>query len=101
MLNRSAVPELHVECYAGHRGEETPRRLRLGRRRVEVARVLDRWLSPDHRYFKIAGDDGCTYILRHDIETGAWELTVFERGTAREAAAPAWYIPARRTEGKE
>ena len=42
---------VRVECYAGHRGEETPRRFFLGTRRVEVARVLDRWLAPDHRYF--------------------------------------------------
>lgn len=68
-----------VECYSGHRGEETPRRLLLGRRAVEVQEVLDRWLSPDHRYFKILGDDGALYILRHDAETGDWELTSFDR----------------------
>ena len=71
--------DLDVDCYSGHRGEETPRRLVFGRRRVEVVRVLDRWLSPDHRYFKIEGDDGATYILRYDVVTGRWELTLFER----------------------
>lgn len=71
--------QLHVECYAGHRGEETPRRFYLGERAIEVVAVLDRWLAPDHRYFKIRGDDGDLYILRHDVSTLTWELTLFRR----------------------
>ena len=74
------VVALRVECYAGHRGEETPRRIVLGDRAVAVTEVLDRWLAPDHRYFKVRGDDGDVYIIRHDVRTGGWELTVFERG---------------------
>jgi hypothetical protein len=68
-----------VECYAGYRGEETPRAIVLGEQRVEVAEVLDQWLAPTHRYFKLLGKDGHTYIVRHDVVTGGWELTVFRR----------------------
>ena len=64
--------------YAGHRGEETPRRFTLGRS-IEVAEVLDAWLAPDHRYFKVRGDDGACYILRNDVLTDRWELTMFDR----------------------
>jgi hypothetical protein len=46
--------EIRVECYAGHRGEETPRRFTLDGRTVEVVDVLDTWPAPDHRYFKVA-----------------------------------------------
>jgi hypothetical protein len=49
---------IRVECYAGYRGEETPRRFFLGERAVEVREVVDRWLAPDHRYFKVRGSDG-------------------------------------------
>ncbi len=70
--------DVRVECYAGHRGEETPRRFHLGSRAVAVAEVLDRWLAPSHRYFKLRGDDGALYILRHDPESGRWELSLFE-----------------------
>jgi hypothetical protein len=70
----------HVECHAGYRGEETPRRFRLGPRSLEVVEVLDRWLAPDHRYFKVRADDGATYILRHEGETG-WELVLYARQT--------------------
>lgn len=71
---------MSVECYAGHRGEETPRRFRLGDRFVEVQEVIDAWLAPDHRYFKVRSSDGDTYILRHDVSSGAWEMTMFQRG---------------------
>jgi hypothetical protein len=44
-----------VECYAGYRGEETPRRFGLAEGKIEIAEIVDRWLSPDHRYFQGAG----------------------------------------------
>ena len=68
---------IDVECYAGHRGEQTPRTLILGGRRIAVAEVLDVWLSPDHRYFKLRGADGGTYLIRHDERSNDWELTMF------------------------
>lgn len=68
-----------VECYAGHRGEETPRVLVIGARRISCE-VLDAWLAPDHRYFKVRGDDGHTYIVRHDMRSGTWEMTMFRAG---------------------
>jgi hypothetical protein len=75
----SSLLRIGVECYAGHKGEETPRALVLADRRVMVKRVLDQWLAPDHRYFKIQGDDDATYIVRHDVMSGSWELTMFQR----------------------
>ena len=67
-----------VECYAGYRGEETPIRFQLGDRLIEVSAIVDRWLAPDHRYFKVRASDGI-YILRNDVTSGSWELTMFER----------------------
>lgn len=69
--------ELRVECHAGHRGEETPRAFHLGGQRMEVSEVMDRWLAPDHRYFKVSGKDGGVYILRHDVVNDFWELTMY------------------------
>jgi hypothetical protein len=71
---------LQVECHAGYRGEETPRAFVLGERRVAVVELLDAWLAPDHRYFKVRGDDGHAYILRHDVAHSTWDLTVFQAG---------------------
>ncbi len=72
--------EIEVECYAGYRADETPQRLLIGGRRVEVVEVLDRWLAPTHRYFKLRGDDGGVYIVRHDTTANFWELTLFDSG---------------------
>jgi hypothetical protein len=76
---------LHVECHAGYRGEETPRRFHIGTRNIEVIEVIDRWISPDHRYFKVLGNDEGIYILRYDTSTNRWELTMFDaRGLKQE-----------------
>ena len=70
---------IKVECYAGYRGEETPRNIWMGERKIAVRKVLDQWLAPDHRYFKILGDDRAIYIIRHDIEKWIWELTFYSQ----------------------
>lgn len=70
---------IEVECYAGHKGEQTPRVLVLGERRIAVVEMLDQWLAPHHRYFKLKGDDGAVYLVRHDVNPGTWELTMFQR----------------------
>ena len=69
-----------VECYAGYRGDETPRRLHIGDRIVTVTSVLDRWLAPGHRYFKLCGDDGGIYIVRHDEIADVWQMKLFDSG---------------------
>jgi len=76
-------PAIRVECYAGYRGEEEPRRFFLGDREIGVTVVLDRWLDPLHRYFKVRGTDRGIYILRHDVGPGRWEMILFDSG-ARE-----------------
>ncbi len=72
--------QINVECYAGYRGEETPRQLLMTTYKVQVKEVLDRWLSPEHRYFKLRGDDDATYIVRHDTATWQWELVFYQAG---------------------
>jgi len=79
-LERKMTEEIlpvRVICYAGYRDEETPRYFYISDRRVEVTEVLDRWLAPEHRYFKVCGNDSCLYILRHDVVADRWELTKF------------------------
>jgi len=66
---------LRVECYAGYRAEETPRRFYLGGQCIEVSTVIDRWLTPEYRYFKVKGDDGRHYLLRYAMHTRHWEAS--------------------------
>lgn len=79
LFSDMSLKDIIVECYAGYRGEETPRRFRMGERCVEVKDILDRWLSPDHRYFKVIGDDSAEYILRYDVQSDQWDLTMFKQ----------------------
>jgi hypothetical protein len=67
-----------VECYAGYRGDETPLRFRLGDHAAEGTAVLDRWLAPDHRCFKVRTADRI-YILRNVVTPGEWEATLVEK----------------------
>jgi hypothetical protein len=76
--------KVRVDCYAGYRGEETPRRFTLRDRQLEVVEVVDRWLDPSHRYFKVRADDEAVYILRHEVTSGAWEMTLFDSGARQE-----------------
>lgn len=69
---------IQVECYAGYRGEETPRYILMATHKIEVKEVVDRWISPEHRYFKVLGSDDATYIIRHETETWQWELVFYQ-----------------------
>ena len=66
--------KVKVECYSGYRGDELPRRFECEGRELDVAYIIERWAEPAHRYFKVCGDDGEVYQLRHDSRSGAWEL---------------------------
>jgi hypothetical protein len=72
---------IRVQCYAGYRGEQEPLAFTLGEQQLEVVAIQDRWLAPDHRYFKVAASDGDTYILRHDELSGEWTLGAYRKGT--------------------
>ena len=66
-----------VDCYAGARGDETPRRFTRGEQLVEILAIVDQWRTPDHRYFTVRTvDETCT--LRQDVTSGGWALTVLE-----------------------
>ena len=77
-IQMTTAMRIKVECYAGYRGEETPRRVQIGDGRWEVIEILDRWLAPQHRYFKLKTVDGSQWIIRHDTLTDQWELTYFK-----------------------
>jgi hypothetical protein len=82
-MGAEAKIAVRVECYPGYRGEATPRRIFFKDREIGVKAVLDRWLDPEHRYFKLCGDDSAIYIIRHDLASDAWELILYESSKLR------------------
>jgi hypothetical protein len=73
---------LRVESSAGPSGEPEPSVVWFGARRVGVRAVVDRWFGPATRWFRIDGDDGQLYVVRHDETSGAWELAALTRREA-------------------
>jgi len=71
---------IRVECDAGYQGEQTPRRFFMADKAIEIEEVIDRWLAPEYRYFKVRAGDNDIYILRHDLLAQRWELTLFRSG---------------------
>jgi hypothetical protein len=51
---------------------------------VAVTEIIDRWLDPGHRYFKLRGDDGGVYLLRQDTIEDRWELILYDSGRREE-----------------
>lgn len=68
---------MHVECYAGYKGDERPLRLQLGEQLVDIAEVEDRWYSPGATYFRILLENGERYVLRREDAQNMWTLQAF------------------------
>jgi len=66
-----------VQCYSGHRVDETPRSIQFDSLVVAVKEVQDQWIGMDHRYFKILCEDNATYIIRQNTISQNWELTYY------------------------
>jgi hypothetical protein len=72
---------IQVECYAGHKADESPRRFLWEGEWIQVQEVLDRWYQvesqpewPRADYFKVLASDLSEYLLKHDLESDAWFL---------------------------
>ncbi len=79
---RPTVLAVAVDCYAGRRGDETPRRFTRGDQLVEILAVVAQWRGPDHRYFRVRTADE-TYTLRQDVRSSGWEVTELGRNAPR------------------
>ena len=72
--------QLKVECYAGYKANQRPLAFFLGKRRLQVQKIVDQWYGPDHTYFKVLAEDYNTYILRYSEKEDRWELVFFKDG---------------------
>jgi hypothetical protein len=74
---RLAEKIVHVECYAGYKGDERPIKLQIGNDMVEVADVEDRWYSPGATYFRVLLANGERYVVRREDAQDVWTLEAF------------------------
>lgn len=68
---------VHVECYAGYKGDERPAKLQIGEEMVEVTEVEDRWYSPGATYFRVRLLNGERYVVRREDAQDVWTLEAF------------------------
>ena len=77
----TAIVEIRVECYAGHKTDQRPLRFTLGEREYRVEQVVDQWYGPDATWFRVRADEGNLYVLRHSSDPlqDLWTLEAFRR----------------------
>jgi hypothetical protein len=70
-------------------GQSGPDALHLGQRRLRVVLVLARWAEPPYHYFEVRVEDGRRFVLRHDPDSGVWELAAAYGGGTPVSRRPA------------
>jgi hypothetical protein len=72
---------IQVECYAGAKADETPRRFTVEDHDLQIAKVLDHWYQveskpewPRANYFKVLAAGEREYLHKHDLEADEWFL---------------------------
>ncbi len=71
---------LKVEAYAGYKANQRPLAFTLGKKRLQITRIVDQWYGPDHVYFKVLAEDANSYILRYSEADDHWALVFFKEG---------------------
>ena len=64
-----------VETYSGYRADERPTRFVCEGRIIDVQKILQQWREPDADCFRVLGDDGQLYRLRHEKVQDDWVAT--------------------------
>jgi hypothetical protein len=65
---------VRVECYSGYKADESPRKLILASRTLDIVAIEDRWYSPGATYFRVSVTSGDRYVLRHQEAQDVWSL---------------------------
>ena len=70
---------IEVVSYAGYRDQESPRSFTVNGEKVEVNRILERWIEETQdrerkRFFRVTGNDGNTYTLFCEEKSGHWYI---------------------------
>ncbi len=70
---------VEVKCYAGYRGEEAPRSFLLDGKELAVAEIVERWQTPQGRYFRVRTEEGVLYDLCHVEQEERWQLMAMDQ----------------------
>lgn len=68
------------DCRPGHGGEPVSDVLHFALAGVALKARVDSWAARGYRDFRLPGEDGATCIVRDDLRSGLWQLTLYGRG---------------------
>jgi hypothetical protein len=74
---RLAEKIVHVECYAGYKGDQRPLKPQIGNDMVEVVDVEDRWYSPGATFFRVLLANGERCVVRREDAQDVWTVEAF------------------------
>ena len=72
--------KVKVIAYSGYRGEEAPREITLNDKKIEVVKILSRWIEEGSengttkRFFRVKGSDGSIHEIYYDEKKMEWFL---------------------------
>ena len=73
--------KIEVHCYSGHKANESPREISIGKNCIKIKKILDRWYEggiqagrPKLDYFKILTENNQKYLIRYNSLFDAWSL---------------------------
>jgi hypothetical protein len=67
---------VQVICYSGHAADVEPRAVVVDGRRLAVVAIERRWREPEARFFTVRLTDGTKSVLRQDVTSGDWTMTL-------------------------
>ncbi len=72
-----------VCCYAGYKGEETPRSFVVAGKELVVEKVLDQWyecsvhdMGTEFAVWRVIVEDNCEYVLQCDRRRHTWKAAL-------------------------
>jgi hypothetical protein len=65
---------IEVQCYSGYKADERPLSFVLDGKKLMIDKIIDRWRTPGYDFFQVVADNGKTYLLKNDRESGRWVL---------------------------
>jgi hypothetical protein len=71
-VSRVGWEPVSVECYAGQRYPEAPRRFRFGAEWQDVDRVERSWREPEGPHFLLSAADGSPVEVAYDERKDLW-----------------------------
>ena len=63
-----------VECHSEHEYAEKPTALLWEGKRLEIKKILEEWLGPGEKCFRVETEDEQDFLLIYQIASDQWQI---------------------------